>query len=46
VAELDHRLYLAGDRITSPLHSGQWLPQPSPDPDARTKAPNRMTGKL
>jgi enamine deaminase RidA (YjgF/YER057c/UK114 family) len=28
---------------TSPLHNGQWLPHPAPDPLARTKAPHRTT---
>ena len=28
---------------TSPLQSGQWAPQPAPEPVARTKAPHRMT---
>ena len=28
---------------TSPLHSGQWLPHPAPDPLARTKAPHKTT---
>jgi len=31
---------------TSPLHSGQWLPHPAPDPLARTNAPHRMTAML
>ena len=31
---------------TCPLHSGQWFPQPAPDPVARTKAPHRMTRML
>lgn len=31
---------------TSPLQSGQWLPQPAPDPVARTTAPQRMTATL
>jgi len=30
----------------SPLHRGQWLPQPAPDPVARTKAPHRITVML
>src|SRR5271163_2610396 len=29
--------------MTSPLQSGQWLPQPAPEPVARTTAPQRMT---
>ena len=34
----------AGARgTTSPLQSGQWAPQPAPEPVARTKAPHRMT---
>lgn len=28
---------------TSPLHSGQWLPHPAPDPLARTYAPHSTT---
>ena len=31
---------------TSPLQSGQWLPQPAPEPDARTKAPHRITARF
>jgi hypothetical protein len=31
---------------TTPLHSGQWLPQPAPEPVARTNAPHRMTPRL
>src|SRR3990170_2587825 len=31
---------------TEPLHNGQWLPHPAPDPEARTNAPHRMTPKL
>ncbi len=27
----------------SPLQVGQWLPQPAPEPVARTSAPHRMT---
>jgi hypothetical protein len=30
----------------SPLHSGQWLPQPAPEPVARTNAPQTMTSRL
>ena len=34
----------AGARGTiSPLQSGQWAPQPAPEPEARTKAPHRIT---
>ncbi len=29
--------------MTSPLHSGQWSPQPAPEPDARTNAPQSTT---
>ncbi len=29
--------------ITVPLHSGQWLPQPAPEPVARTSVPHRIT---
>jgi len=29
--------------ITVPLQSGQWLPQPAPEPVARTSVPQRMT---
>jgi len=32
--------------ITSPLQSGQWLPQPAPEPVARTNAPHRITRML
>ena len=28
---------------TSPLQSGQWAPQPAPEPVARTNAPHRIT---
>src|SRR5271170_7096964 len=28
---------------TSPLHIGQWLPHPAPDPLARTKSPHKTT---
>lgn len=31
---------------TSPLHSGQWLPQPAPDPLARTYAPHKTTSRF
>ena len=31
---------------TTPLHSGQWLPQPAPEPVARTIDPQRMTATL
>ena len=31
---------------TSPLQSGQWAPQPAPEPVARTYAPHRMTATL
>ncbi len=31
---------------TSPLHNGQWLPHPAPDPLARTKAPHRTTKRF
>src|SRR5260370_31611472 len=31
---------------TSPLHSGQWLPQPAPEPLARTYAPQRITNRF
>ena len=30
----------------SPLQVGQWLPQPAPDPVARTTAPHRITRML
>lgn len=30
----------------SPLQSGQCLPQPAPDPVARTKAPHKTTAML
>ena len=33
----------SGCGITSPLHSGQWLPQPAPEPLARTNAPQTIT---
>ena len=29
--------------ITVPLHSGQWSPQPAPEPVARTSPPHKMT---
>ena len=29
--------------MTVPLHSGQWSPQPAPEPVARTSPPHRMT---
>ena len=32
--------------MTSPLQSGQWLPQPAPEPVARTNAPHMMTTRL
>src|SRR5512144_1276159 len=31
---------------TSPLHSGQWAPQPAPEPEARTNAPHRITTRF
>src|SRR5450432_17007 len=31
---------------TSPLQSGQWLPQPAPEPLARTYAPHKMTSRF
>ncbi len=31
---------------TSPLHNGQWLPHPAPDPLARTKAPHKTTSRF
>src|SRR6185295_13050711 len=38
---------MVGDTgVTWPLHSGQWLPQPAPEPVARTKAPHNTTGML
>ena len=30
----------------TPLHSGQWLPHPAPEPVARTNAPQRITRTL
>ncbi len=36
-------LTLAERWITVPLHSGQWLPQPAPEPVARTNVPHKMT---
>src|SRR5262249_41383317 len=30
----------------APLHRGQWLPHPAPDPLARTYAPQRITATL
>ena len=37
----------AGSRgTTSPLQRGQWLPQPAPEPVARTYAPQRITPRL
>jgi hypothetical protein len=36
-----------GERgTTSPLHNGQWLPHPAPDPLARTYAPHKMTARF
>src|SRR5262249_58532159 len=36
----------AGARGTSsPLHAGQWAPQPAPEPVARTKAPHTTTAR-
>ena len=32
--------------IAEPSQSGQWLPQPAPEPVARTKAPHKMTATL
>lgn len=32
--------------ITCPLHNGQWLPHPAPDPVARTIAPQTITSTL
>jgi len=32
--------------ITSPLQSGQWLPQPAPDPLARTSTPHNTTRRF
>ena len=29
----------------TPLHSGQWLPHPAPEPVARTIDPQRTTGR-
>ena len=34
---------LAERCITVPLQSGQWLPQPAPEPVARTSVPHRIT---
>ena len=34
---------LANTGKTSPLHNGQSLPQPAPDPVARTTAPQSIT---
>src|SRR5690606_10757570 len=31
---------------TVPLHMGQWLPQPAPEPEMRTNAPCRITTTL
>ena len=31
---------------TSPLQSGQWLPQPAPEPVARTTAPHTITATV
>jgi hypothetical protein len=30
----------------SPLHNGQWLPHPAPEPVALTNAPHRITPML
>ena len=32
--------------MTTPLHKGQWLPQPAPEPVALTTAPQRITPML
>ena len=32
--------------VTVPLHSGQWFPQPAPEPVARTNAPHNTTPRL
>jgi hypothetical protein len=32
--------------MISPLQVGQWLPQPAPEPEARTYAPHRITPKV
>jgi len=41
------RVAVVGARgTTAPLHSGQWLPQPAPEPEARTYAPHRITSRL
>ena len=38
---------MLGDRgTTSPLQRGQWLPQPAPEPVARTNAPQRITPRF
>ena len=38
------RVSMRGARgTTTPLHSGQWLPHPAPEPVARTNAPHRTT---
>src|SRR6476646_1496279 len=41
------RVWRLGDLGTIwPLQRGQWLPQPAPEPLARTYAPQRMTARL
>jgi len=32
--------------VTVALHNGQWLPQPAPEPVARTNAPHNTTPRL
>ena len=46
VGELDDGLVVGASGTTTPLQSGQWLPQPAPEPVARTTAPQRMTSRL
>ena len=49
VARCENSMIVAtlGERgSTSPLQNGQWLPQPAPEPLARTYAPHRMTAML
>ncbi len=49
VTRWDSSMRSATDRawgMTSPLQSGQWLPQPAPEPVARTKPPQTMTTRL
>ncbi len=41
-----HVLACWASGMAAPQQSGQWLPQPSPEPLARTKAPHTMTSSV